>query len=137
MLSVRRVAPASGNHDESAYVLLLTCLTNRNSVKILAGPSFYPASATTLPALAKGCGVGTMRPLFISHSGSILEKQRENTKLVGTWQKEVRSESFQTGLKPLLDKHPELRSYVMVARRWTELIETYGDAVMAKSEVAV
>jgi len=49
-------------------------------------------------------------------------------------EKEISSESFQNGLKSLRDKHPELRSYVMVAPRWTELIETYGDAVMAKAQ---
>ncbi|MBB3655285.1 hypothetical protein FHX15_000484 [Rhizobium sp. BK650] len=48
-------------------------------------------------------------------------------------EKEVSSESFQIGLKSLLDKHPELKPYVPIASRWTELIETYGDAVMAKA----
>ncbi|MBB3656669.1 hypothetical protein FHX15_001897 [Rhizobium sp. BK650] len=49
-------------------------------------------------------------------------------------EKEASSESFQIGLKSLLDRHPELRPYVPVASRWTELIETYGDALMAKAK---
>jgi hypothetical protein len=44
------------------------------------------------------------------------------------------SDSFQFGLKALLDKHPELRPCVPMARNLTELIETYGDALRSKEK---
>lgn len=44
------------------------------------------------------------------------------------------SDSFHFGLKALLADHPQLRLYASRAYHFTELIETYGDALKARQK---
>ncbi|MBB3595259.1 hypothetical protein FHX08_005669 [Rhizobium sp. BK529] len=48
--------------------------------------------------------------------------------------KEVVSDSFHFGLRRLLEQYPELQRQASVAHYFTELIETYGDALRSREK---